>query len=284
MPVMKRIEVEKVEIELLLEAVYRCHGYDFRNYAKASLKRRLSNMVRYAEVNHVSELIEKILYDKEFFSRFLKEMSVSVTEMFRDPSFYLAIRDKVVEFLRTYPFVKIWHAGCSTGEEVYSMAILLHEENILEKTHIYATDYNPHSLGIAREGVYSHKDMEKYNTSYIEAGGKLALSDYFFGKYKSVRVHDFLKENITFAHHSLVSDASFGEMHMIICRNVLIYFDKTLQDRVYSLFDDSLIHDGFLCLGTKESLNLTDHDGSFEKFSIKEKIYRKNISVTYEKI
>ena len=281
---MKKNEIEKIEVDLLLDAIYRCHGYDFRNYARASLKRRLNNMVRYAEVNHISELQDKVLHDKTFFDRFLQEMSISVTEMFRDPIYYKALRSKVIDILKTYPFVKIWHAGCSTGEEVYSMAILLHELNFLGKTQIYATDYNPHSLEIAREGIYLYKDMEQYNQNYIDAGGRLSLEDYYFGKYKSVKFHDFLKENITFAHHNLVTDASFGEMHMIICRNVLIYFDKKLQARVYKLFNESLVHDGFLCLGTKESLNFLENQLPFDCFSSKEKIYRKKSPATYEKI
>ena len=281
---MKKNEIEKIEIDLLLDAIYHCHGYDFRNYARASFKRRLNNMVRYAEVNHISELQDKVLHDKTFFDRFLQEMSISVTEMFRDPAYYLALRSKVIDILKTYPFVKIWHAGCSTGEEVYSMAILLHEENFLGKTQIYATDYNPHSLEMAREGVYLQKDMEQYNQNYVDAGGKSSLKDYYFCKYKSVKIHDFLKKNITFAHHNLVTDTSFGEMHIIVCRNVLIYFDKKLQARVYKLFNESLVHDGFLCLGTKESLNFPESQLSFDRFSSKEKIYRKKSPVTYEKI
>jgi chemotaxis protein methyltransferase CheR len=279
---MKKNEVEKIELDLLLEAIYRRHGYDFRNYARASLKRRLNNMVHLAEVNHLSELLEKVLYDKLFFDRFLQEMSISVTEMFRDPHFYQTMRSKIIDILKTYPFIKIWHAGCSTGEEVYSMAILLHEENFLGKTQIYATDYNPHSLEIAKEGIYHYRDIKNYSNNYIDAGGKIALSDYYYGKYKSVKIHDFLKENITFAHHNLVTDTSFGEMHMIICRNVLIYFDKDLQTKVYSLFEESLIHDGFLCLGTKESLNFSETYRCFELFSNKEKIYRKNNSFAHE--
>jgi chemotaxis protein methyltransferase CheR len=281
---MKKSEIEKIEVDLLLDAIYRCHGYDFRNYARASLKRRLNNMVRYAEVNHISELLGKVLRDKVFFDRFLQEMSISVTEMFRDPAYYRALRTKVIKILKTYPFVKIWHAGCSTGEEVYSMAILLHEEKFLGKTQIYATDYNPHSLEIAREGVYLYKDMDQYNQNYIDAGGKLSLEDYYYGKYKSVKIHDFLKENITFAHHNLVTDSSFGEMHLIICRNVLIYFDKKLQARVYNLFSESLVHEGFLCLGTKESLSFSESLPFFESYSSKEKIYRKKSSVAYEKV
>lgn len=281
---MKRNEIEKIEVDLLLDAIYRYHGYDFRNYARVSLKRRLNNMVRYAEVTHISELLNKVLYDKEFFDRFLQEMSISVTEMFRDPHFYLTMRSKIIDILKTYPFVKIWHAGCSTGEEVYSMAILLHEEKFLGKTQIYATDYNPYSLEIAREGVYHLKDIQKYSQSYLDAGGKISLADYYYGKYKSVKFHDFLKEKITFAHHNLVTDTSFGEMNMIICRNVLIYFDKNLQSKVYSLFNDSLIHDGFLCLGTKESMSFSETHPCFELFSDKEKIYRKNSSFAYEKL
>jgi chemotaxis protein methyltransferase CheR len=280
----KKSEIEKIEIDLLLEAINSRYGYDFRNYARASLKRRIVNMVDVAEVDHISELIEKILYDPEFFDRFLIEMSVTVTEMFRDPYFFLALRKKIIEILKTYPFVKIWHAGCATGEEVYSMAILLHEEKFLSKVQIYATDYNFHSLETAGNGLFNLEDVLSYQSSYIEGGGRRKLSDYYIAKYKSAKFHDFLKENITFTHHNLVTDGVFGEMHLIICRNVIIYFNKQLQERIFSLFNDSLIHDGFLCLGAKETLEFSDVNSKFKLLMDKERIYQKESGLTYAEV
>ena len=257
-------DIERIETEILLEGIFRRWGHDFRNYARDSLGRRLKLRLGLSKLDHLSELLPKLLHDEEFFNQLLKDLSVTVTEMFRDPHFYAALRERVVSTLRTYPFIKIWHAGCATGEEVYSMAILLEEEGLYDRAQIYATDCNNNSLEIARQGVYALNDMRTYTGNYNAAGGKASFSDYYHARYGSAKISGGLKRNITFAHHNLVTDGVFGEMNMIVCRNVLIYFDNTLQDRVLSLFCDSLCHRGFLCLGTKETIAFSSVSERFE--------------------
>jgi chemotaxis protein methyltransferase CheR len=217
----------------------------------------------------------KILWDKEFYLIFLQDLSINVTEMFRDPEFYLKFRKKIVPELSTYAHIKIWHAGCSTGEEVYSLAIILKEENILHKTQIYATDFNKRVLESAKLGIYSKKEMDLYSRNYIESGGKGQLSDYYTSKYGSVIFDKSLAKNIVFADHNLVTDGVFAEVHLVFCRNVLIYFDKTLQNRVLGLFTNSLIKRGILCLGTKESLRFSTYENHYEVLDKKNKIYKK---------
>ncbi len=272
---MKTKDIDKIEMDLFLEAVVRRYGYDFRHYARSSLKRRLAHTLAQTHLNNISEMTSKVIHDENFFNQVLVYFSITVTEMFRDPGFYLAIREKVIPVLRTYPFIKIWHAGCATGEEAYSLAIVLKEEGFLKRTHIYATDFNTHSLGIAGEGIYSLENIKKYTDNYNKSGGRASFSDYYHSKYGSAKIADFLKEGITFSHHNLVTDGVFGEMHLILCRNVLIYFDRTLQDRALSLFRDSLCSRGFLCLGSKETLDFSNVHREFELVSRKEKIYRK---------
>ncbi len=271
-------ELEILEIDLFLEAISRRYGYDFRHYAQASLKRRIKQSMQRAGVSRVADLIPLILHEKAFFDSFLKDMSVTVTSMFRDPSFFAMLREQIVPVLKTYPFIKIWHAGCATGEEVYSLAILLKEEGLYERTQLYATDYNNHSLAVAKEGIYPLKQLQEYSENYIRAGGKGTFSDYYHAKYGAAKMHEALKENVTFANHNLASDGVFGEMQMIICRNVLIYFDQQLQNRVLNLFDASLCPRGFLCLGTNESLRFSSVQDRFEKLTPKEKIYRQKRS------
>lgn len=268
-------ELERIEIELLLEAIFRRHGYDFRHYAKASLRRRISQSMGRADVTCIADLIPLALHDIVFFDSFLKDMSVTVTDMFRDPSFFEAVRTRVVPVLKTYPFIKIWHAGCATGEEVYSLAILLKEEGLYERSKIYATDYNNHSLAVAKEGIYPLKRVQQYSENYIRAGGRGSLSDYYHAKYDAAKISDSLKNNITFANHNLASDGVFGEMQLIVCRNVLIYFDQYLQSRVLSLLHDSLSPRGFLCLGTKESIKYSAVAERFETEVEGQKIYKK---------
>ncbi len=272
---MKERELGKIEIELLLEAIQRWRGYDFRQYARASLRRRVSSLMGKLGVEHVSELIPRVLRDDAVFSDFLKEMSVTVTEMFRDPAFYVAFREKVLPHLRSYPLVKIWHAGCATGEEVYSMAIVLDEEGLYARTQIYATDFNNESLDRARAGIYPLDRMKAFMANHSKSAPKGSFSDYYHAKYEAAKMSDGLKEHITFANHNLVTDGVFGEMNVVVCRNVLIYFDKELQNRVLGLFRDSLCHRGFLCLGSKESLQFTQVAGAFEPLSGKERIFRK---------
>jgi chemotaxis protein methyltransferase CheR len=266
---------EDIELNLLLQAVNLKYGYDFRNYSKAHLRRRIHQRLKLSKLNSVSELQGKILWEKDFFRIFLQDLSINVTEMFRDPDFYKAFREKVVPDLRTYAHIKVWHAGCSTGEEVYSLAILLKEENLLNKTQIYATDFNKNVLEKAKQGIYGKRDMELYAQNYKQAGGQGELSDYYTSKYGSVLFDKSLSKNIVFADHNLVTDGVFAEVNLVFCRNVLIYFDKVLQNKVLGLFSESLTKRGFLCLGTKESLRFSDFENKYAVIDNKMKIYKK---------
>ncbi len=265
---------ENIEMNILLETVYAYSGYDFRRYARGSLKRRLQKTLDEHHCEHFSELIPKLLYDESVLQCLLLNLSITVTEMFRDPVFFGAFRKKVVPILKTYPFFKIWHAGCATGEEVYSLAIILYEEGILDRAQIYGTDFNKEALRVASSGIYPTKNIHHYTRNYLKSDPKGALSDYYHSKYGNAKIADFLKKRLTFSHHNLATDHHFGEMHVVICRNVMIYFDKTLQNRALSLFEESLVHQGFLCLGLKESLINTDYPNVFNAFSNSERIYR----------
>jgi len=269
------LENENIEIELFLQAIHMKFGYDFRNYGKAHIKRRVRHRLSVSDFNNVSELINKILYDPVFYQEILQDLSITVTEMFRDPDFYQAVRKEVVALLKTYPFIKIWHAGCATGEEVYSMAILLKEEGLLKRAQIYATDFNQIALQKARNGIYPIGRIKEYTQNYQKSGGKASFSDYYNARYESVILNDSLKDNVVFADHNLVTDGVFGEMNMVICRNVMIYFDKDLQNKVIKLFYDSLVPGGFLCLGSKESLRFATIANKFDVTTEKQKIYRK---------
>jgi len=276
MRVVRQETIEKIELELFLEALYQRYGYDFRHYAQASARRRVSQMMAKNGHAKISEMIPRLLYDEAFAQTAIYDFSVTVTEMFRDPEFYGSLRQKVVPYLKTYPFIKIWHAGCATGEEVYSLAILLQEEGLYERATIFATDFNETVLEKAQEGIYPLKDIRQYTTNYQKAGGIRPFSDYYHAKYESVIMNQSLKRNITFASHNLVTDGVFGEMHLIFCRNVLIYFDKTLQNRVLDLFSDSLNHRGFLCLGTKETLQFSEVAKNFKAVDERARIYQKH--------
>lgn len=271
----QEIENEEIEIHLLLEAINMKYGYDFRNYSSAHMKRRIHNRMSIFGITSISEMLHKVIYDKEFFNQILSDFSINVTEMFRDPSFYIAFRKHVIPILKTYPFIRIWHAGCSTGEEIYSMAILLKEEGLYDRTQIYATDFNKIVLQKAKEGIYNIDDIKDYTYNYQRAGGKASFSDYYVAQYGSVIFNSSLKKKITFAEHNLVTDGTFGEMHVIICRNVLIYFNKELQSSVIKLFSDSLSNGCFLCLGSKESIKFSTSTENFEEVVGCEKIYRK---------
>jgi chemotaxis protein methyltransferase CheR len=268
-------DIEKIEIELLLDGIYKRYGYDFHDYASASLKRRLHHNLTVSKSANFIELLNKVIHDERAFEELLLDLSVSVTEMFRDPFVYDSIRQQVLPILKTYPLIKIWHAGCATGEEVYSMAILLHEEGLLEKTHIYATDINMHALNIAKDGIYPAEQMIQYGKNYQAAGGKHSLSNYYHTKYGSAKIADFLKKNITFAYHNLAVDHSFCEVQLILCRNVLIYFNRDLQDKVFNLFNDSLNHGGFLLIGTKETLEFFELRSQYENLDSRAKLYKK---------
>lgn len=267
--------IDNIELDLLLEAIFKKYGYDFRNYAHSSLKRRVQGYLIKAGVNRISELIPKVLYDPKIFQGLLNEFSIQVTDMFRDTYIFRSLRVKVLPYLKTYPYFKIWHAGCATGEEVYSLAILLKEEGIYDRATIYATDFNDVALQKASEGIYPLTNIQKYSENYIAAGCTGSFSDYYHAGYESAIISPSLKERITFANHNLVTDSSFGEMNLIICRNVLIYFDKQLQNQVLELFRDSLIHKGFMVLGTKETIAFSSCDKCFIPISEKEKIYQK---------
>jgi len=271
------LDTEDIEVQLFIDALYMKYGYDFRNYSRAHMKRRIMNRMRLSNYESVSQMQHHILRDESLFEAILPDFSINVTEMFRDPEFFAQVRELVVPLLKTYPSIKIWHAGCSSGEEVYSMAILLKEEGLLDRCQIYATDFNEKILQRAKDGIYPLEIAKEYTSNYINANGSESFSDYYTAKYDSILLDHSLKKNIVFAEHNLVTDGVFGQMHLIICRNVLIYFDKTLQNRVFKLFDDSLRFGGFLCLGTKESLNHSDYIDHFDTLNYDLRIYRKKL-------
>lgn len=264
-----------IEIELLLEAIYKKYGHDFRAYSKAHIKRRVLRRQSLAKLETVTEMIYKVLYNKEFFHLLLADLSINVTEMFRDPYFYKTFRKEVIPILSTYPFFNIWHAGCSTGEEVYSMAILLKEVGLYDRAQIYATDFNEAVLQKAKEGIYTIDAIKDYTYNYQQAGGSSSFSEYYVAKYDLAFIEQSLKKRIIFADHNLVTDGIFGEMHVIVCRNVLIYFERGLQNRVLQLFHNSLCHGGILCLGSKETIQYSELDNHFDTICGKDKIYRK---------
>ena len=268
-------DLERLEIELLLEGVFRHYGFDFRAYAYASIRRRPWKRVEGEGLRTISGLQDRILHDPEAMERLLLDLSVNVTAMFRDPSFYKEFREQVVPLLRTYPFIRIWHAGCSTGEEVFSMAILLEEEGLYDRARLYATDINDVVLQRAKQGIFPLDRMQEYTENYLRAGGKHSFSQYYTAKYDGALFSPALTRNIVFSQHNLVTDRSFSEFHVIFCRNVLIYFDKTLQNRVHSLFYDSLVMFGIMALGSKESLKFSQYEPCYEKLSATEKLYRK---------
>ncbi len=268
-------ELEEIEVQLLLEAVFRRYGFDFREYAPASLRRRIWRRVHNEKLTTISGLTERLLHDSAAMERLLLDLSINVTAMFRDPSFYVAFREKVVPLLRTYPFTRIWVAGCSTGEEVYSLAILLREEGLGDRARVYATDINESVLERARAGVFPLNKMRDYTKNYLRGGGTHAFSEYYVAAYDGAQFQRSLIENVVFAQHNLVSDRSFNDFHVILCRNVMIYFDKSLQDHVQRLFYDSLVTFGVLGLGHKESISFSPHADRYEALDPNEKLYRK---------
>ena len=270
-----RESLEALEVQLLLEGVFRRYGFDFREYAPASLKRRLWRRVYAEGLTSISQLLDRLLHDPACMERLLLDLSINVTSMFRDPSFYLALRERVVPLLRTYPFTRIWVAGCSTGEEVYSLAILLQEEGLYDRARIYATDINETVLGQARAGVFALDKMQQYTQNYIKAGGTRAFSEYYLAAYDGAQFSRSLLDNVVFAQHNLAMDRAFNEFNLIMCRNVMIYFDSILQDRVHQLFYESLETFGVLALGHKESIGFTSLAGRYEGLDAAERIYRK---------
>ncbi|NNG22434.1 CheR family methyltransferase [Telluria aromaticivorans] len=264
-----------IELKMLVEAVYLKYNYDFRDYTGASQKRRILVAMRDLDCATVSALQAKVMHEPDGFAQLLQYLTIPVTEMFRDPEYWSAIRAQVVPFLKTYPSLKLWIAGCSTGEEVYSLAILLHEEGLLERAIIYATDINPESLEAARRGVYALERMRLYTENYQKAGGKGAFSDYYTAAYDGALFDRALVENVTFADHSLATDSVFSETHFVSCRNVLIYFNRRLQDRVLGLFHESLCYRGFLGLGSKESIDFSAYADRFDVLAKRERLFRK---------
>jgi chemotaxis protein methyltransferase CheR len=268
-------DLERIEVDLLLEGIFRQYGFDFRSYAYSSLKRRLWKRVTAEGLRTISELQDRVLHDPAMMEKLLLDLSINVSAMFRDPTFYKTFREKVVPVLRTYPFVRLWHAGCSTGEEVYSMAILLEEEGLYDRARIYATDINEVVLQTAKSGIYPVDKMQEYTQNYIRAGGKRSFSDYYIAKYDAAIFSSALTRNVVFSQHNLVTDRSFAEFNVILCRNVMIYFDRKLQDRVHSLFYESLVQFGFLGLGSKESLKFSKYEDCYEEIDMRDKIYRR---------
>lgn len=275
MPENEAGDLEEIEIDLLLTAIFRRYGYDFRDYARASVRRKVRTMAKRVGVSRISELIPCLLHDQTLFGTMVSTFSTPVTEMFRDPPFFKFLREAVVPYLKTYPFVRVWLAGCATGEEAYSLAILLREEGLGERATLFATDFIDAFLGQAREGIYPLRAMKTNILNYQQAGGKQLFSDYYHADYDSVIMDSTLRETITFANHNLVTDGIFSEMHLILCRNVLIYFNHPLQKRVLHLFHQSLHHGGFLALGSKESLRHHSFTEKFRELEPTWKIYRK---------
>jgi chemotaxis protein methyltransferase CheR len=273
------LQNENLEIELFLDAMYEKHGYDFRSYSRAHLKRRIMNIKNNKNYDSISMMTHDLIWDKDFKKNILHEFSINYTEMFRDPEFYNYLREEVFETLRTFPFIKIWHAGCSTGEEVYSLAIMLKEAGLYDRCQIYATDFNDSVLKIAESGIYPLHDIREYTKNYQTAGGKRSFSDYYDADNHNVILDQSLKEKIVFANHNLVSDGVFGEINLIMCRNVLIYFNKDLQDKVFKLFEESLCQGCFMCLGSKETLKFSKFDEKFDSVSEKHKVYKKKYCV-----
>jgi chemotaxis protein methyltransferase CheR len=248
------VEVENVEIRLLLEGIHQVYGYDFRDYADASIRRRLTHWLAESGFDTFSAAQSRLLRERSVFDSLLRGITVNVTEMFRDPAFFKALRRQVVPFLKTYPFVKIWHAGCATGEEAYSMAILLNEEGMSGRYRMYATDIDEAVLQRASEGMVSLADMQKFTRNYQKSGGTGSFADYYTARYDRAVLSNTLRKDIVFAPHNLAVDAEFGEMHVVICRNTMIYFKPALKERCLHLFDASLLPGGFLCVGLKETL------------------------------
>jgi len=270
-----RLDTEGLELQLLLEGVYRQYGFDFREYAPASLKRRVWRRVDAEKAGTITGLLDRLLRDPDVMERLLLDLSINVTSMFRDPTFYAALRTQVVPVLRTYPFTRIWVAGCSTGEEVYSMAILLQEEGLYDRARIYATDINEIVLQRARAGIFPLEKMQEYTENYIRAGGTRSFSEYYTAMYDGALFNSSLTRNVVFSQHNLVTDGSFSEFHVILCRNVMIYFDRELQNRVHDLFYQSLVQLGILCLGNKETIRFTRYEERYEARDLKETISRR---------
>jgi chemotaxis protein methyltransferase CheR len=268
------MDVEDIEVQLFIRAMQLRHGYDFSEYAPASLKRRVQQLVRTHDTGSISELNRRLLHEEGFVARVIEGLSVPVSDMFRDPSVFRTLRDKVFPVLTSYPEINIWQAGCAHGQEVYSLAILLEEAGLYERSRIYATDFSDAALAIAAEGIYATREARDWSRNYMEAGGSHSLSDYYSARYDFIKLDKRLRRNVTFFNHNLVTDEVFCEAHLILCRNVLIYFSNTLQDRTLGLFRDSLVRGGFLCLGTRENIDFSPAAAGFADVDHALRIYQ----------
>lgn len=266
---------DELSVQLVTLVIREIYGFNFEDYCQASFCRRLAKFQQEQGFKTLADMIPDLIHDPESFEALMRDLSVTVTEMFRDPHFYLALQDKVIPTLKTYPFVKIWHAGCATGEEVYSMAVLLDQVNYLSRSMLYGTDFNPHAVAHAKKGIFNIKKMAAYEGNFQKSGGVGSLDQYFTSKYNAMKVIDRISDRTTFSQHDLVTDQSFGEMEVILCRNVMIYFENKLRDRVIKLFYDSLVPQGYLCLGDKESLSTSNYKDLFDCVDSKAAIYRK---------
>jgi chemotaxis protein methyltransferase CheR len=273
----KPSKLEDIELQLLLDGIFQYYGFDFRNYARASLKRRIRRVLESEGLIQISALQNLVLHDPEAMRRMLLSITVNVTSMFRDPSFFLAFRQQVIPLLHTYPYIRLWHAGCSEGQEVYAMAILLQEAGLYDRCRIYATDSNELVLQRAKTGIYPLGLMQQYTQFYLQSGGQRSFSEYYTSAYESAIFRASLRENIVFSQHNLATDHSFNEFNIILCRNVLIYFDAVLQRRVHQLFHESLCRLGILALGRQESLRLSPYEADYEALVKPEKIFRRLI-------
>jgi len=268
-------QLEAIEIDLLLEAIHRRYGHDFRNYARASIERRIRQFHAQSGCARLSDMLPRLLHDEAFFADFVSRFSIPVTELFRDPQVYRALRRDIFPLLETFPFLRIWHAGCASGEEVYSLAILLQEAGLLERSTLFATDFNDAALARARAGIYPAADIREATRAYQRAGGGRSFADYYHADADNIVIDRRLRERITFANHNLVTDGVFTEAHLVLCRNVLIYFNRSLQDRALGLFRDTLVRGGFLCLGTRESLQFSAVAENFDAVDAACRLYKR---------
>lgn len=266
--------IEDIELEALINEIYEYYGFDFGSYSRASLKRRVNRIYQLDGFTDFYEFLSKVRYDQDYYKHIINEITVNVTEMFRDPYFYKVIRNQILPLLAAKPFIRLWHAGCATGEEVYSMAILLKEAGLLNKSLIYATDINEKVLETAKKGIFPLRMMKEYSENYLDCGGQEDFSNYYTANYGIAKFNEELSQKMVFSQHNLVSDRSFNEFDFILCRNVLIYFDNDLQKRAINLFDESLSVEGFLALGTKETIKYSISQSNYKQLD-KEKIWRK---------
>jgi len=276
------LELEQIELDLFVQALRRRHGHDFSQYAPASLTRRVRQLVHDHRCVSISALTARLLHEADFVTQVVQGLSVPVSEMFRDPAVFRALREQVLPLLASYPQINIWQAGCAHGQEAYSLAILLEEAGLYERSHIFATDFNPDALQRAREGIYPARDAQLWSRNYLEAGGSQSLANYYSARYDYLKLHERLARNITFVSHNLVSDEVFCEAHLVLCRNVLIYFSNPLQNRALTLFRDSLVRGGYLCLGLRETLEFAPVAADFSVLDAGRRLYRRSARAAAE--